>query len=549
MKVHTILLLLFSCFNLFSILNGLNNFDSSCPVSMGHFLPQDELIYHNNGDLLYKNKIYNKNQYWKMNNSTFICVCNNNNNGDDDNNKNPCIRKCCMNDEYLENTDKPKCIKSTSIIASIIQPSNEQLSIDFNNKNISSIFKIINNRYCPDKMIRLMPDDSPDDNWILNTDGSIYAIDKIFNQSSYCIDWTENYNTITALICIELTNDNDNNESRNKLQDIVYPIGILLSVPFLIATLIVYSMIPELKNLYGKTLMCYVGCLIVAFCLLFCGRLVYFGSPLCTGIAFSIYFSFLASFFWLNVMCFDIWWTFGGLRSLPGSVKQREKKKFIYYSLYAWGLASILTGICLIADLVPGLPNYLIKPKFGNQKCWFVDEVSKAVYFYGPMGITVICNIILFISTALKIRQHKKNTSKQLGGMDSRRHDANKQWFNLYLKLFIVMGINWSMEIISWMEKGKEYLGTLYFIFDLANALQGVIIFIIFVWKDKIKRSLLKKIGWNDKLNSQSHTSTRNHSSSSRTTTTMLPLQDKTIKINNNKEQLNCLTTDESDCL
>jgi len=26
--------------------------------------------------------------------------------------------------------------------------------------------------------------------------------------------------------------------------------------------------------------------------------------------AFAVYFSFLASFFWLNVMCFDIWWTF-----------------------------------------------------------------------------------------------------------------------------------------------------------------------------------------------------------------------------------------------
>lgn len=121
------------------------------------------------------------------------------------------------------------------------------------------------------------------------------------------------------------------------------------------------------------------------------------------------------------------------------------------------------------------------------------------------------------------------------------------------------MGINWSMEIISWMEKEKEYFKVVYFIFDLANALQGVIIFIIFVWKDKIKKSLLKKIGWNGRMNSQSQTSTRNHSSSSRTltstSTTMLPLQDKPIKTNNiinnniSKEQLNCLTTDESDCL
>lgn len=32
----------------------------------------------------------------------------------------------------------------------------------------------------------------------------------------------------------------------------------LISVPFLLVTLIVYSLIPELRNLHGKCLMCYV---------------------------------------------------------------------------------------------------------------------------------------------------------------------------------------------------------------------------------------------------------------------------------------------------
>lgn len=59
----------------------------------------------------------------------------------------------------------------------------------------------------------------------------------------------------------------------------------------------------------------------------------------------------------------------------------------------------------------------------------YSDDAAKAIYFYGPMGITVICNIVLFISTALKIRQHKKDTAHHLKGMDSRRHDDNKQWY------------------------------------------------------------------------------------------------------------------------
>lgn len=61
----------------------------------------------------------------------------------------------------------------------------------------------------------------------------------------------------------------------------------------------------------------------------------------------------------------------------------------------------------------------------------------------------------------------------------------------LYVKLFIMMGITWSMEIISWLfEDVPSY--TWYFS-DLANSLQGLIIFITFVWRDKIKTRLLKR--------------------------------------------------------
>lgn len=46
----------------------------------------------------------------------------------------------------------------------------------------------------------------------------------------------------------------------------------------------------------------------------------------------------------------------------------------MFYSLYAWGSASILTGICLIMDLVPEIPDNFIKPRFGVGVCWFVGK-------------------------------------------------------------------------------------------------------------------------------------------------------------------------------
>ncbi|XP_024867554.1 uncharacterized protein LOC112451881 [Temnothorax curvispinosus] len=147
---------------------------------------------------------------------------------------------------------------------------------------------------------------------------------------------------------------------------------------------------------------------------------------------FVIYFSALASYFWLNVICFDIWWTFGEFRSLQGNVKQREKKKFVMYSIYAWGSASILTVICVIMDFVPiSVPKEFIRPEFGKTKCWFNTNKAMAIYFIGPIGVTVICNICLFISTARKIVRQKKDTAAHLRSSESRRHD-NKQRRQLF---------------------------------------------------------------------------------------------------------------------
>ena len=115
--------------------------------------------------------------------------------------------------------------------------------------------------------------------------------------------------------------------------------------------------------------------------------------------------------------------------------------------------------------------------------------------------------------------------------------------FNLYLKLFIVMGISWSMEIISWLLDDKPTF--VFYITDIANTLQGLIIFIIFVWKEKIKRLLLKRFGckggkilWG---NSQSR-----YQSSARTGTTLTPLQDKSTAILEEKYSKN---TSESECM
>lgn len=60
------------------------------------------------------------------------------------------------------------------------------------------------------------------------------------------------------------------------------------------------------------------------------------------------------------------------------------------------------------------------------------------------------------------------------------------------VKLFIVMGVNWSFEIIATILQEPEEL---WYIVDWFNILQGVLVFFIFVCKSKVWEAIKKRLG------------------------------------------------------
>lgn len=112
-----------------------------------------------------------------------------------------------------------------------------------------------------------------------------------------------------------------------------------------------------------------------------------------------MYFS-ISIFFFNSILFTKEFLIFRGFRSLHGSVKQRERKKFLIYSIYAWGCAAILTGICAIMDFLPKIPNYLIKPDFGKMNCWFTSKFSRIriTSFLGQIRIFKINQDLIKIS-------------------------------------------------------------------------------------------------------------------------------------------------------
>ena len=56
----------------------------------------------------------------------------------------------------------------------------------------------------------------------------------------------------------------------------------------------------------------------------------------------------------------------------------------------------------------------------------FAAKSGDLAYFFGPIGIIVLCNIILFIATAIRLIRLKKET-KMLKGGESKRHDDDAE--------------------------------------------------------------------------------------------------------------------------
>ncbi|XP_028166056.1 neurofibromin-like [Ostrinia furnacalis] len=309
----------------------------------------------------------------------------------------------------------------------------------------------------------------------------------------YCVDMltdntTEKPRAIAAVCYPEIQ------EGDSPVLYIAYAIGLLLSVPFLLATFLVYAFIPDLRNLHGMCLMSYCAGLMVAYIFLAYLKVqtgqIGVAMTGCYVIAFIVYYSFQSSFFWLNVMCFDIWRTFSGYRG-GSSHKRRENRRFALYGAYAWGIPLALAG-CTIGMQFAELPSGIIKPGFGTRRCWFENWLSEMVYFFTPVLILVVCNVVLFSITSYRIRSIRQETAI-LKGSESARSDKlkkDKQRYGLYVKLFVVMGVNWTVELISFAVGGSNWY---WILVDISNIALGFFIFFIFVWKKKVRNLAAKR--------------------------------------------------------
>ncbi|XP_058061543.1 probable G-protein coupled receptor Mth-like 11 [Anopheles bellator] len=252
---------------------------------------------------------------------------------------------------------------------------------------------------------------------------------------------------------------------------------LLVSVAFLLVTLYIYYIIPDLRETQDKVTSTAVGCLAVFMFLLSLIQLYVpmVHTPFCTVIAFLMYFFLVSYFAWLNMVMANVW-----KLTVARRWKIKERSWYILNHIYAVTVALTLTAMVYIYH-----SRYAT---FGEHSCWFRTEREQSYFVYLPLSVMLSINIFLFVWTSFHLHSSGDDISPD-------RKKALRYKCMLYLKLFLLSGLIWIFEILSFhMGEGLVPQSWFWIVVDAVNCLHGVLIFfVLIVWRQRIKRELANR--------------------------------------------------------
>ena len=245
----------------------------------------------------------------------------------------------------------------------------------------------------------------------------------------------------------------------NDIQGYLTVVGNIISITCLVMMLVVYCSYTILRNTPGISLMCLACALILAQALFSIGIHGNDCQEFCYVVSVGVHFGFLAYFFWMNIVAFDIWNTFrSNLRETSSSVRIKYKR-FALYALYAWGTPALIIILSVILDQITANN---VRPDYAVSLCFLNNRRGLFVLLAIPLVLVLILDIIFFVWTATNI--HRVSRSSKLARPN---HTETTQLF-LFIKLAFVMGLTWIMGFIA----AATQVEALWYIFILLNSFQ-----------------------------------------------------------------------------
>ncbi|CAL1283300.1 unnamed protein product [Larinioides sclopetarius] len=332
---------------------------------------------------------------------------------------------------------------------------------------------------------------------------------QILESWTYEIVEDELYTCITDEDYPEDSNFNDDKSKAASALSVMFgKVGSSISIIALTTHLIIFCIVPTLRNIPGYNLASLSIAFLIAYLSLLVGQIPDVLGLSCVLSGIAQLNCFLVAFFCTNVMAFDVWRSLRMATSkLAVNSKNKKKIQFIAYTIYSWGVPLIITVTVVILDNINGVPLW-IKPGIGdNMVCWLTNKSAKIIFFSVPAFTLFMINGIFFVLSAVII---KNNTMKNVSDQHNQTVRLN---FTLYVRLGLMMGVTWLFSVLATLINSN----ILWLISDFLNSLQGLFIFILFTCSRKVIKYIKQRV--NSEIPKTSSTDKKSCSSSDKLTT------------------------------
>ncbi|XP_047503343.1 G-protein coupled receptor Mth2-like [Pieris napi] len=326
--------------------------------------------------------------------------------------KNTCLNKCCRKDEYVSDIvlgEPPICVKYDG-----------EKKLDFSDVQLyddDDHWRPVTKKFGDTFLLKqgLLLNETFADNCGV---AELVDLNSYLSQSGILyLEFPNNYKRWTPIqseFCLDYANGTivfwTIFPSSIQYRHVYITNALITSSFFLALLLIVYAILPELRNIGGMVLMAYVFSLMVAFLGMATIQIDEFENDTCVNLTIVIYFFFLAAFAWMNVMSFDIWWTFRGYAKARPIHRRGENFKFCMYCIYAWGVPLAMTlAFMKVNEADLSDQPWIVKPLVPENGC-FLQDGQKLVYLYFPMLIMISGNWVFFGMTTFNVWRLRRGT-------------------------------------------------------------------------------------------------------------------------------------------
>ncbi|KAK6172299.1 hypothetical protein SNE40_015989 [Patella caerulea] len=238
------------------------------------------------------------------------------------------------------------------------------------------------------------------------------------------------------------------------------------SIACCLLTIVVYFLLPQLRNIPGRIVMSLAASTAAAQCLGI--NVIQFSGIVCVLVAIAGHCLWLSVFSWTSVMALDLTRTV----NQNGGLSKSEGKRYLLYACLAWGTPFM--AVCALAFLEK--LGYLNMEYGKDRACWIGNNVLMIYTFGCPVVFCFLVNLCCLIAISIAVSPRDKRLGK------TNFIKRKKQFVKIFAKLMFLTGMTWVFmvlpaifdeDILLWMNV-------------LFNGSSGTYIFVSFVCNKRV---------------------------------------------------------------